>query len=140
MDSLETVQAIIHTYYAVFDARSGNAATLDAILAPGWKNYSSDSDFADKQGFLAILSGIQQAVPDLTWRIAEVLIAGDRITVRGEGSGTPAGAFFGVPHGGRSFSIMSIDIHTLRNGRIHSTYHLEDWAGALRQLAIPSLP
>lgn len=111
MDSPETVRDILRTYYAVFDARSGNAATLDAILAPGWKNYSSDTDYADKPGFLAILTGIQQAVPDLRWRIAEVLIAGDRVTVRGEGS-----------------------------GRIQCTYHLEDWAGALRQLAAPARP
>jgi steroid delta-isomerase-like uncharacterized protein len=134
LDSLEKVQAIIRTYYAVFDAKTGNPATLDAILAPDWKNHSSDSAYADKSAFLALLAGTHQAVPDLRWRISEVLIAGDRITVRGEGSGTPAGAFFGVPFTGRSFSIMSIDIHTIRHGRIQSTYHLEDWAGALRQL------
>ncbi|MFN3398284.1 MAG: hypothetical protein ACK4ZS_07090, partial [Sulfurimicrobium sp.] len=34
--------------------------------------------------------------------------------VRGEGSGTPAGEFMGVPHGGRSFRILAIDINTVR--------------------------
>jgi predicted ester cyclase len=74
-------------------------------------------------------------VPDLQWRISELLQAGDRVVVRGEGRGTPAGEFFGVPHTGKAFSIMSIDIHTIRDGRIQTTYHLEDWAGALRQLS-----
>jgi hypothetical protein len=39
-----------------------------------------------------------------------------------------------VPHTGKSFSIMSMDIHTIQGGHIQTTYHLEDWAGALRQL------
>jgi hypothetical protein len=39
-----------------------------------------------------------------------------------------------VPFTGKAFSIMSIDIHTIRDGRIQTTFHLEDWAGALRQL------
>jgi predicted ester cyclase len=134
MDSLDTVHATLRTYYGVFDAKSGNASALDAILSPNWKNYSSDTVFADKPAFVGLLAGIQQAVPDLRWHIAEVLVAAERVVVRGEGSGTPAGAFFGVPFTGKSFSIMSIDIHTFRHGRIQSTFHLEDWAGALRQL------
>ncbi len=135
MDSNDKVQEIIRGYYAVFDAQTGNPATLDAVLAPGWKNYASDTVYAERPAFMGLLSGIQQAVPDLRWRICEVLVVGDRVVVRGEGSGTPAGAFFGVPHTGKAFSLMSIDIHTVRDGRIQTTYHLEDWAGALRQLS-----
>ena len=29
---------------------------------------------------------------------------------------------------------MSIDIHTVENGKIVTSYHIEDWAGAIRQL------
>ena len=135
MDSSATIQEIIRTYYGVFDAKSGNPAALDSVLAPTWKNHSNSQDYAEKPAFLGLLSGIQQAVPNLQWRVEEILIAGERVVVRGEGSGTPAGPFFGVPFTGNSFSIMSIDIHTIRDGRIQTTYHLEDWAGALRQLS-----
>jgi len=65
----------------------------------------------------------------------EVLVAGDRIIVRGQGSGTPSGAFLGIPASGKSFKIMSIDIHTIEDGKIQQSYHLEDWAGAMRQLS-----
>jgi predicted ester cyclase len=74
-------------------------------------------------------------LPDMKWEVLEVIAAGDRLIVRGQGSGTPAGPFFGVPHTGRSFKVMSIDIHTLRDGKIAYTHHLEDWAGAIRQLS-----
>ena len=64
-----------------------------------------------------------------------MLLSGDRIIVRSEASGTPAGEFFGVPHSGRSFKIMTIDIHTVKDGKLVVAHHVEDWASALRQLA-----
>ena len=66
--------------------------------------------------------------------IKEVLVAGDRVIVRGEVSGTPAGELFGVPHTGKSFRMMAIDIQTIRDGKIARTYHMENWLSALNQL------
>ena len=62
-------------------------------------------------------------------------IAKNKIIVRGEATGTPAGKFFGSQTNGKSFKIMSIDIHTVRNAKIVKTHHIEDWSGALRQVA-----
>lgn len=135
MDTTPALNDLLARYYGVFDARSGQPSQLDAILAPDWKNYSNDSAYADKPGFIALLAGIQQAVPDLRWRICEVLSVGERVVVRGEGSGRPTAPLFGVPPSGRAFSIMSMDIHTIRDGRIQHTFHLEDWASALRQIS-----
>ena len=66
--------------------------------------------------------------------IKEVLVAGDRVIVRGEVTGTPAGDLFGVPHSGKSFRIMTIDIQTIKDGKIAKTYHMENWLSALSQL------
>ena len=41
----------------------------------------------------------------------------------------------GVPQGGKSFKLMSIDIHTVESGKITRSYHVEDWVGATRQLS-----
>ena len=68
------------------------------------------------------------------WTIDEILQAGDRVTVRGHGSGTPVAELFGVGPTGRSFNVLSIDIHTIADGKIASTFHLEDWAAATQQL------
>lgn len=70
----------------------------------------------------------------MTWKVEEMIQAGNRVIVRGRATGTPKGPLFGVDGKGKSFMIMSIDIHTLENGKIAKTYHIEDWAGALRQL------
>jgi predicted ester cyclase len=64
-----------------------------------------------------------------------VLVAGSRVIVRGEVSGTPAGALFGglIPHSGKSFRIMAIDIQTIESGKIRKTYYMENWFAALTQ-------
>ena len=36
--------------------------------------------------------------------------------------------------GSKSFRSMSIDIHTVENGKIVKVYHVEDWASVVRQL------
>ena len=77
---------------------------------------------------------VEKSIPDMKFDIKEVLVSGDRVIVRGEVSGTPAGDLFGVAHTGKSFRIMAIDIQTVRDGKIARTYHLENWLSALGQL------
>jgi SnoaL-like polyketide cyclase len=74
------------------------------------------------------------SIPDLKWQIKEVLVSGNQVIVRGEATGTPAGEFMGAPHTGKSFKLMSIDVHTLEGGKMIRSYHIEDWMGAVRQL------
>ena len=81
-----------------------------------------------------VVGGFAKSIPDMKFDVKEVLVAGDRVIVRGEVTGTPAGDLFGVPHSGKSFRIMAIDIQTIRDGKIARTYHLENWLSALGQL------
>jgi ketosteroid isomerase-like protein len=83
---------------------------------------------------IKVVGGFAKSIPDMKFEIKEVLVAGDRVIVRGEVTGTPAGDLFGVPHTGKSFKIMAIDIQTVRDGKITRTYHLENWLSALGQL------
>src|SRR6202795_2782510 len=59
---------------------------------------------------IKVVGGLAKSIPDMRFEIKEVLVAGDRVIVRGEVTGTPAGDLFGVPHSGKSFRIMAIDI------------------------------
>jgi hypothetical protein len=47
-------------------------------------------------------------------------------------SAKPAAHFWGVEPTGRSFTI-SLDIFTVKNGKLSSAYHVENWAGAIAQ-------
>jgi ketosteroid isomerase-like protein len=83
---------------------------------------------------IKVVGGFAKSIPDMKFDIKEILVAGDRVIVRGEVTGTPAGDLFGAPHTGKSFRIMAIDIQTIRDGKIARTYHLENWLSALGQL------
>jgi ketosteroid isomerase-like protein len=88
----------------------------------------------NREASIKVVGGFATSIPDMKFDIKEVLLAGDRAVVRGEVAGTPAGELFGVPHTGKSFRIMAIDIQTIRDGKIARTYHLENWLSALGQL------
>jgi len=52
-----------------------------------------------------VMAGVGQrlkAIPDLKWEIREVLVSGNRVIVRGEATGTPAGELMGAPTNGKS--------------------------------------
>lgn len=112
------------------------AADAEQILSADWASvgdYSGKSK--DRPTFVKQLIGFAKLIPDLTWQIEEIVVSSDRYVVRGRASGTPKGPFFGVdPPTGKKFQIMSIDIHTVKGGKIVQSFHVEDWAGALGQL------
>lgn len=96
-------------------------------------DYSGNSK--SREAFLGQMGGFAQLMPDLNWEIQDMHQDGDTVIVRSRATGTPVAPFFGVDGQGRSFDIMTIDIHELEDGVIVRTYHVEDWAGALQQLA-----
>lgn len=113
-----------------------HAEALVEVIADDWLSIGGYSDDAkSREAFMAQLGGFSKLVPDLNWAVEEMIEADGKVIVRGRATGTPVGPFFGVDGEGRSFDIMSIDIHTLEDGKIVQSYHVEDWAGALQQLS-----
>lgn len=117
----------------------GAQAQVDAFVAvtsDAWEsvgNYSGDNK--NRDAFLGQVGGFGQLIPDLEWAIQDMHQDGAFVTVRSRATGTPVGPFFGVDGEGRSFDVMTIDIHELEDGKILRSYHVEDWAGALQQLS-----
>lgn len=110
-------------------------AILSAAVTPDFRSCAANDSFKTLDEAAAGIAGLGAVVRDLTWEIKDVMVSGDRMIVRGEATGTPSTDFFGVPHNGKSFRIMSIDIWTVTDGKASSVYHLEDWAGAIGQLS-----
>jgi hypothetical protein len=130
-------RSIVTPFYDALNAAPGKdiPATLERATAPNWVSCGTNAECAPREKVIPNFVGFHKAVPDLKWEILEVLVSGNRIIVRGEASGTPAGDFMGVAHGGKAFKVMSIDIHTVEAGKIVRSYHLEDWMGATLQLS-----
>ncbi len=75
-------------------------------------------------------------IPDLKWEIQEMLVDGNKVIVRSTATGSPKGDFMGLVglDGSKSFSITTIDVHTVSNGQVKCVNHLEDWGTAIAQL------
>lgn len=131
-------RAAIAPLYATFSqpVQGDVQSLLEQGTTPDWQSCTGDSagECRGRAASVKVFEGFGKALPDMKHVIKEVLVSGDRVLVRGEITGTPAGDFFGVAHTGRSFKIMTLDLQTIREGKIAKTYHLEDWAAALGQL------
>ncbi|MFZ6658957.1 ester cyclase [Undibacterium sp. TJN19] len=110
-------------------------ARMAEVLAPDWQSRGDYGNVAKtREQFLAQLQGTGTVVPNLNWKVEEILQAGNRYVVRGHATATPVKNFLGVEPSSRGFEIMSIDIHTVENHKIVKSYHVEDWLGAIEQL------
>jgi len=131
-------KATVQIFYD-FLSNPGSETHAEAFSGVVTEDWESIGDYSGKTKsgaeLIAQLGGFAQLIPDLNWKVEEMIQGEDRVIVRGRATGTPVGPLFGVDGKGKSFEIMSIDIHTLENGKITRTYHVEDWSGALRQLS-----
>lgn len=132
-------RAVVQTFYD-FLSNPASQAQADAFMATTTEDWESIGDYSGKNKqrdqFIGQVSGFfAKLIPDLKWEVQEMIQEGNRVVVRSRATGTPDGPLFGVDGGGKSFDILTIDIHTLDNGKIVTTYHVEDWAGALQQLS-----
>ncbi len=107
---------------------------LAAILADNFVSKGS-VESKTKEQLTGQLGFFWKLIPDLKWVPQEVLNDGNKYIVRSLASGTPNGDFMGLPTDGtKSFKIMTIDIHTIVDGKVQEVHHLEDWGTAMKQL------
>ena len=129
---------IIAPWYSLFNvATRGDVKTIhEQVLTADYESCSGylPGECWGRDTSIKVVSNFSNSIPDMKFDIKEVLVADDRVVVRGEVAGTPAGELFGVPHTGKSFRVMAIDIQTIRDGKIAKTFHMENWLSALGQL------
>jgi ketosteroid isomerase-like protein len=131
-------RAIIAPWYGLFNmaTRGDVKAIHEAVLTEDYESCAGylPGECWGRETSIKVVSNFANTIPDMKFDIKEVLVAGDRVVVRGEVAGTPAGELFGVPHSGKSFTIMAVDIQTIRDGKIAKTFHMENWLSAIGQL------
>ena len=133
----DQARASLAPFYRALNAVYADEAPtlIRQTTAPDWMTCRGNDLCDSREEVIAAIAPRLKAIPDLQWEIKEVLVSGNRAIVRGEATGTPAGNFMGTATNGKSFKLMSIDVHTFEGGKIVRTYHVEDWQGAFRQLS-----
>lgn len=109
-------------------------AVLTAVLADDFISHGS-VESKRKPQLIGQVEFFWKLIPDLKWEPQDIANDGNKYVVRSLVSGTPNGDFMGLPTDGtKSFQIMSIDFHTVIDGKLTAVHHLEDWGTAMKQL------
>jgi predicted ester cyclase len=134
----EAARADLVPFYRALNAANVKDAPelVKQSTTPGWVTCRGNDLCNTRDEVMAAIGQRLRAIPDLKWEIKEVLISGNHVIVRGEATGTPTGELMGTPTNGKSFKLMSLDVHTFDGGKIARTYHVEDWQGAFRQVSL----
>jgi predicted SnoaL-like aldol condensation-catalyzing enzyme/predicted ester cyclase len=111
------------------------AALLAKAANPDYRSYSTNEDWLTRDQLAEIFKMMGSVTPDLRWTIEDIQTFGDQIVVRGKATGTPTREFFGAKPTGKSFNTMALDLFTVKNGKLASAYHVENWVGALQQIS-----
>ena len=99
-----------------------------------YKSYSTNDEWLTRDQLANVFKMLGSIIPDLRWTIQDIQAFGDQIVVRGEATGTPRGELFGAKPTGKSFKTMAIDVFTVKNDKLASAYHVENWMAALQQI------
>ena len=128
---------VIKSFYSDLLTTPGDVTqdAVNAVVVEGWESIPTPRGGPGAEGLFKTLQGFGAVIPDLSWEPQEILQDDNRYIVRSIASGTPVVPFLGVEPSGKSFEIMSIDIHTVEDGRIVKSYHVEEWPQAKGQLS-----
>src|SRR5438046_8981861 len=93
-------RAVITPWYSLFNQPvQGDMKTLqEHVLTEDYESCWGylPGECWGRDASIKVVGGFAKSIPDMKFEIKEVLVAGERVIVRGQGTGTPAGDPFAV--------------------------------------------
>ncbi len=131
-------KAVVEAFYSQLLSNPNAADIADRarkVVVEDWVSIPTPRGGKGAEGLVKTLKLFGKGISNMKWQPQEILKVGNRYVVRSIATGTPNGKFFGKPAKG-SYEIMTIDIHEVKDGKIIKSYHVEDWARAIRQVSV----
>lgn len=130
---LRAERIAVETLYRAFSDQ--NPDLVDAVLAPDWNDIPlAPGQLPGPAGIKDIIRSVAIAFPDVLITVHDMIQEPGKIGVRADISGTHLGELFGIAPTGKKVSFRLHEFHTLANGLVTTTWHLEDWFGLFLQL------
>jgi len=132
--NIEVVRAWIDDAWS-----GGNLAVADDLLAEEFVLHDpvAGREVVGRDAERALISGLRQAIPDLTFTIDDIVADGDDVTIRWLAEGTHGGELLGFAATGRALAIRGVDMYRLSEGRIAESWTFWDLPGMLRTVSAP---
>jgi predicted ester cyclase len=132
-ERLRIERLAVETLYRAFSEK--NPDLVDTVLALQWDDIPlAPNQGPGPEGIKPIIRSFGEAFPDVHIAIHDMIQVPGRIGVRAEIGGTHQGEFFGIAPTGKKISFRLHEFHTLSDGRVTTTWHMEDWFGLFIQL------
>jgi predicted ester cyclase len=140
----QTDREVIKTFYQLLNNTGSDIGLINGaprVVGKYWQAEPRALGGDGVEGFIHTFMKYHLDIPDLLFTPQEILkVARNRYVVRSVATGTAMGDFLGLGDGfrpGGRFVITTIEIHTLKKGKIIKTYHVEDWKAAMAQITPP---
>lgn len=133
IEQLRAERIAVETLYRAFNDK--NPDLVDTVLAPDWDDIPlAPGQQPGPAGIKAIIREFVAAFPDVQITIHDVVQEPGKVAVRAEITGTHHGALFGIAPTGKKVSFRLHEFHQVAEGRLTTTWHMEDWFGMFQQL------
>jgi steroid delta-isomerase-like uncharacterized protein len=114
----------------------GNIAAINELFASDFTGHDTSGGTFGREEFREGVLDMLSAFSDRQVKIADQVVAGDKVVSRWQATGVHAGEFNGIPATGRRVSLTGISIDRITGGRIVESWEVTDDAGLLRQLGV----
>ena len=114
----------------------GNIAAIDELFASDFTGHDTSGGTFGREEFREGVLDMLSAFSDRQVKIADQVVAEDKVVTRWQATGVHAGEFNGIPATGRRVSLTGISIDRIAGGKIVESWEVTDDAGLLRQLGV----
>ena len=96
----------------------GNLDIADELIITDYAQHSVFGVPPGREGFKQFFAGFAAAVPDASHTIDDMIAEEDKVVLRSTIRGTQTGPLPGIPPTGKPFTLTTIDIFRLADGKI----------------------
>jgi steroid delta-isomerase-like uncharacterized protein len=134
----DAIRAMVLRFYPAFD--TGTVTAVEDFLAPDWEDIpAGGGQRPGAAGYADMIARLRGFMPDCRIELHDVVVEGDRAAVHSTIHGTPQGEVLGMHVSGKRVAMRTVDVHRIADGRIATTWHVEDRLGMLAQFGRPHL-
>ena len=136
MDAVQSRQVITRYFEEVWNR--GQLDVLDEIMASDYVNHNPGipNPRPGPEDLKPIVRAMRDGIPDLHYRILDMVLTPDKVAVYLRVTGTHRGTLFGIAPTGRKIDVRQMQIEWLREGQIWQHWRVTDELGLMRQLGV----
>jgi predicted ester cyclase len=113
----------------------GKIEVVDDLFDPEFQS-TVPQGILDREGFKEYVRTWRVGFPDVRCQVEDLIAEGDQVAWSVRASGTHTGEFMGIPPTGNTVDFDSLNLATVRDGRLYRHRVMMDLATMMRQLGV----